>query len=392
MNTEGNEVFLDITQSYLKETYKGNLFPQGAIVFPKNGGAVLTNKRRILKYTSVVDLNTGVYISSPLIYNSFVNLIFQTIDFGQYFKGSAIPTIDRKTVENYYIGLPPFAEQQRIVDKVNSIFATIDSIGTEQSDLQVLTDDIQKRVLDLAIRGKLVAQDPADEPAPALIERIRAEKEALVKAGKIRRDKADSYIYKGDDNSYYEKLGAEIKNIDEFLPFQIPDNWIWVRVKHISSAIQYGLSNSAETHGNYKFLRITDIQDNTVIWKNVPYTQIPENEATQFVLHNDDLLFARTGGTVGKSFLVSDLKEKPVFASYLIRIQTLGVYIKFIKAFFESEYYWYQITDKAAGTGQPNVNGTKLGDLFLPLPPLLEQKRIVAQINSLFNQMQLFKN
>jgi type I restriction enzyme S subunit len=193
-------------------------------------------------------------------------------------------------------------------------------------------------------------------------------------------------------SSYYEKLGEIVKNIDDILPFEVPKNWTWVRIKHISSTIQYGLSNSAEMQGNYKLLRITDIQNGSVIWERVPYTTVSENEIKQFALCNDDLLFARTGGTVGKSFFVAGLKEKSVFASYLIRIRTLEVFSKYIKAFFESDWYWQQITDKSAGTGQPNVNGVKLGDLLIPLPPFVEQKRIVQEIDKLFEQIQLIKS
>ena len=179
--------------------------------------------------------------------------------------------------------------------------------------------------------------------------------------------------------------------IGDDLPFNLSKNWAWCRVKHISGVIQYGISNSAKMHGNCKLLRITDIQNNNVIWENVPYTTVSKNEAEQFALCNGDLLFARTGGTVGKSFLILDLKEISVFASYLIRIQVLSVFVEYIKLFFESNYYWQQVIDNATGTGQPNVNGAKLGDLFLPLPPLDEQHRIVAIIKSIFETLNLLE-
>ncbi|CEN32883.1 conserved hypothetical protein [Capnocytophaga canimorsus] len=144
--------------------------------------------------------------------------------------------------------------------------------------------------------------------------------------------------------------------------------------------VQYGVSKSAKSEGLYKLLRITDIQENKVIWENVPFTDIEEEEAESFVLENGDFLFARTGATVGKSYLVENLMQKSVFASYLIRISLLpNNNINYIKYFFNSEYYWQQISEKSVGIGQPNVNGTSLKELFLPLPPLSEQQHIVSK-------------
>jgi type I restriction enzyme S subunit len=148
--------------------------------------------------------------------------------------------------------------------------------------------------------------------------------------------------------------------------------------------IQFGLSNSAEIIGNYHLLRITDIQNNEVNWNTVPFTNIKSEQAEDYLLDIGDILFARTGATVGKSYLVSDLPVQSVFASYLIRVKLLEVDSQFIKYFFESKSYWEQITDKSVGIGQPNVNGTKLKEIILPLPPITEQHRIVTAIESAF--------
>ena len=227
------------------------------------------------------------------------------------------------------------------------------------------TKQIRQTILDLAIRGELVPQDPTDEPASVLLERIRAEKEQLIKDKKLKRDKKDN------------------KLIDE-IPFELPEGWEWCRLGEIGNNIQYGLSNPSSTFGKYKILRITDIQNNSVSWDTVPFVDIKEEEVNSFLLKKRDILFARTGATVGKSYLVSDLPYSTVFASYLIRISVFEVIsIQYIKYFFESDIYWEQITDKSVGIGQPNVNGTSLKTLLIPLPPLAEQHRIAQKVEQL---------
>ena len=165
---------------------------------------------------------------------------------------------------------------------------------------------------------------------------------------------------------------------------KLPKGWEVCTVGDISSLVQFGLSNSAETIGEYRLLRITDIQNNRVRWTDVPFTNIDKTEAESYVLNIGDILFARTGATVGKSFLITELPLVSVFASYLIRVKLLEVNPKYVKYFFESVDYWKQITDKSVGIGQPNVNGTKLKEIILALPPLAEQRRIVSAIESAF--------
>ena len=168
------------------------------------------------------------------------------------------------------------------------------------------------------------------------------------------------------------------------MPFAVPEGWCWVRVSDISSAIIYGVSESAKSEGKYKLLRITDIQNNKVNWNTVPLTDYPEEKAASYTLRTGDILFARTGATVGKSYLVDNsVPENSIYASYLIRVQVSSIInSNYVKYFFESSFYWNQIADNSVGVGQPNVNGTSLGNLWLPIPPIQEQERIVENLNS----------
>ena len=167
----------------------------------------------------------------------------------------------------------------------------------------------------------------------------------------------------------------------ENVPFEVPSSWAWATVNDISKSILYGVSESAKSEGKYKLLRITDIQDNQVDWETVPFTDFDEDKVSSYILHDGDIVFARTGATVGKSYLIEGLRQKTIYASYLIRVQTFDLILpEYVKLFFESGYYWEQIKLGSVGIGQPNVNGTILGNLNIPLPPFAEQKRIIIEI------------
>jgi len=168
------------------------------------------------------------------------------------------------------------------------------------------------------------------------------------------------------------------------VPFEVPESWCWVKVADISSVIVYGVSESAKSEGKFKLLRITDIQDNVVNWNTVPYTDYPESKSENYILQAGDILFARTGATVGKSYLVDDaVPENAIYASYLIKVRVSNMIIpQYVKYFFESGFYWEQIANNSVGVGQPNVNGSSLGNLWVPIPPIQEQRRIVDKLVS----------
>lgn len=245
---------------------------------------------------------------------------------------------------------------------------------------------LKNSILQWAIQGKLVPQDPNDEPASVLLDKIRQEKERLIKEKKIKRDKNASIIYRGEDNSYYEKILAtgEVKCIDEEIPFDVPNGWEWERWGNISQSIQYGYNAPALEYGAIKMVRISDIQENCVLWDNVPYCQIEENDIDTYLLKVNDILFARTGGTVGKSFLVEEVPEKAIYAGYLIRTRYSSLLNpRYMKSFMESQLYWEQLKNGTIATAQPNCNGKTLAKMLLPIPPTKEQDRIVEKLTQL---------
>ena len=187
-------------------------------------------------------------------------------------------------------------------------------------------------------------------------------------------------------SSYYEKILAtgEVKCIDEEISFDVPNGWEWERWGNISQSIQYGYNAPALEHGAIKMVRISDIQENCVLWDNVPYCQIEENDIDTYLLKVNDILFARTGGTVGKSFLVEEVPEKAIYAGYLIRTRYSSLLNpRYMKSFMESQLYWEQLKNGTIATAQPNCNGKTLAKMLLPIPPTKEQDRIVEKLTQL---------
>lgn len=226
--------------------------------------------------------------------------------------------------------------------------------------------ELKASILDLAIRGKLVAQDPDDEPASELLARIAGEKAKLIKEKKIKKSKPLDPI------------------ADDEIPFEIPDEWVWCRLGNVCMSIQYGYNAPAKPEGRIMMVRISDIQNGVVCWDGVPYCEIKESDIPDYLLQPNDILFARTGGTVGKSYIVDVVPHEAIYAGYLIRTRySADVCAKYFKLFMESTLYWEQLRDGTIATAQPNCNGQTLSKMMIPLPPLAEQRRIVEKVEEL---------
>ena len=329
--------------------------------------------------TEILAFNFGQHIAAQYAKTFFMSPYF--VDYamdGAY--GVKMPRIGSHRGNSALMPLPPYTEQIHLVNRIDELFEQIDIIEQNQTDIDTLYDEFRKRTLTLAIQGKLVPQNPNDEPANVLLERNRAEKKA-----KLGKKYVDSYIYKSDDNCYYEHIAGRAQDEQVEVPFDIPDNWAWVRWGNLSFSIQYGYNAPAKESGRIKMVRISDIHNNEVDWEHVPFCDINETDIKTYLLKENDILFARTGGTVGKSYLVTCVPEEAIYAGYLIRTQySAQLSAQYLKFFMESSLYWMQLKDGTIATAQPNCNGQTLSKMILPLPPLAEQKRIVAKINEMF--------
>lgn len=302
-------------------------------------------------------------------------------------KGVAYPAINDDRLYKALIPLPPLSEQHRIVAKIEELLPYIERYGKAEEHITALNttfpEALKKSILQEAVQGKLVPQDPDDEPASVLLERIRVEKQKLIKAGKIKKSKHESVIVTRDKIPY-EIIDGKERCIADEVPFEIPDSWCWCRWGTISESIQYGYNAPAKENGRIKMVRISDIQDNKVLWDTVPFCDIDEESIETYLLKQNDILFARTGGTVGKSYLVKEVPKDAIYAGYLIRTRySNNLSPEYLKFFMESEPYWIQLRNGTIATAQPNCNGKTLAHMLVPIPPLAEQKRIVAKIEEL---------
>ena len=292
------------------------------------------------------------------------------------------------TIKAYLTPIPPLDEQRRILTKLSEVLPVVNSYGAVYDETVAMQDAfperLKKSILQEAVQGKLVPQGPTDESAEDLLERIRAEKQRLIKEGKIKKDKHESVIFRRD-NSHYEKLDGMERCIDDELPFEIPESWAWVRWGAIAESIQYGYNAPAKQEGRIRMVRISDIHENTVAWSSVPFCDIDDSDIPTYLLQANDILFARTGGTVGKSFLVSEVPCESIYAGYLIRTRYSSLLCpQYLKYFMESPLYWQQLKSGTTATAQPNCNGQTLAKMLLPLPPANEQLRIVDNLARTF--------
>ena len=378
MNKEGNEAYLNYTDLFAINPKR--IFPKNSIVFPKNGGAVFTNKKRILAQDSVVDLNTAVFIPSSLLDMRYAYTIFSTIDFNDFYKGTALPTIKSNFVNTKFYGLPPIAEQKRIIDRIEELFNQITAIEQNQADIEKLYDEFRKRTLTLAIQGKLVPQNPNDEPASVLLESIRAEKKA-----KLGKKFVDSYIYKGDDNCYYEKVKDSVKEISDEIPFDAPKSWQWIRIDNLFQHNTGKALNSSNTKG----VLHPYITTSNVYWgyfsldrvKEMPFT---EDEFAKCSIVPGDLLVCE-GGDVGRAAIW----DKDIPMCIQNHIHRLRAYYPVCTAFYYFAFFVYKSIGLIGGKGigiQGLSSGT-LGKLIFPLPPLTEQERIVKQMEIILEKL-----
>ena len=301
-------------------------------------------------------------------------------------KGTTVDTITISAATNYLCVIPPINEQIRIIDIVENALVYVDTVCKNKESLHATLTTAKSKILDLAIRGKLVPQDPNDEPASVLLERIRAEKEELIKQGKIKRDKKESVIFKGDDNSYY-RLTSDNKRYDVSAPFDLPDCWEWTTFPTVAH-VELGktLDKVKNTGTYYPYLRSVNVQWGYTDLSDVKEMKFEPEEIERYTIKKNDLLICE-GGDVGRC-CVWNKNESILYQNAIHRV-------RFYNSINCNFYMYFMMYLEAKGTLKGISNGvtikhltnTVLSNITIPLPPLVEQERIVNAVETLFAQI-----
>ena len=286
-----------------------------------------------------------------------------------------IPPFD--VLKNYLIPLPPLQEQLLIQEKLSQVLSRIDTIDNKVNIVDKSIEQAKSKILDLAIRGKLVPQDPNDEPASVLLERIRAEKEELIKQGKIKRDKNESIIYKGDDNSYYERFadGSE-KCIDEEIPFSLPETWEWTR---LSSFCPYGDSEKVDTKNisdEAWILDLEDIEKDTGKILQYVFKSTRNSISTKHRFSKGQLLYSKLRPYLNKVVIAPN---DGYCTSEILPLTFYGsINPCYMQIFLMSSSFLSYVDMISYGVKMPRLGTTDGKRAIIAIPPLLEQERIVA--------------
>ena len=306
----------------------------------------------------------GGILPQYIVYCLLSSYVDRAIDKRSY--GVKMPRIDAGFMVNLPIPLPPISEQRFIVDRVEKVFSQISIIDTLQSQYQDNLATLKSKIIDAGIQGKLTEQLPEDGTAEDLYQQIQQEKLALEKAGKVKKSKPLPPIS------------------EEEKPFDIPDNWKWVSVGDVCTNIQYGTSKKSSETGKVPVIRMGNLQGGRIVYDKLAYTS-DDSEIEKYPLEVNDLLFNRTNSMelVGKTAIYKG--EMPaIYDVYLVRLTPVLMASDYLNYVMQTKYYWdYCRMVRIDANGQSNINAEKLKRFVFPLPPLAEQKRIVAKLEEL---------
>ena len=304
--------------------------------------------------------------------------------------GTSIKQLTVPMLAPKLIPLPPLKEQEGIVSRIATLDPLIEEYDKVERELTTLNEtfpeQIKKSILQYAIQGKLVPQDPNDEPASVLLEKIKAEKQKLIKAGKVKKDKQESYIYKRD-NRHYEKIGDKEVDITDEIPFEIPDSWAWTRLGNLVQVLSDGTHKTPQyVAKGVPFLSVQNISSGKFDFTKLKYiTQEEHSKLIQRVKPTyNDILFCRIG-TLGKAIKCTLDFEFSIFVSLgLIRLVNFSMndyMIILLNSPFGDR--WIQENKVGGGTHTFKLNLVDIPHMLLPIPPLAEQDRIVAKVEKL---------
>ena len=325
-----------------------------------------------------------------IIPSLFIYYFFTALNLNQYATATAQPGLAVSNIVEVFIPLPPLPEQLRIVSKIEKLLPLVKTYEQAQNGLNELNaslnEQLRKSILQEAIQGKLVPQIAEEGTAEKLLTEISEEKERLIKEGKLKKSAlTDSIIFKGDDNKYYEQVNKKCLDITEQIPFEIPENWVWVRMGQIGN---WGAGSTPQRvdanyyNGKILWLKTGELNNGIVYDTEEKVTQKAFQDCSLRMNKIGDVLIAMYGATIGKLAIVGkELTTNQACCGctpYLIYNWYLFYFLMASRDSF---------IKKGEGGAQPNISRVKLVEHLIPLPPLKEQYRIVTQIEKLFEQL-----
>ena len=400
-NIQSYKLILEDSDVFLPLEYRDeekNIQPGDTILVASTGSKAVIGKPAFVdKEYPNTQIGAFLRIARPIdpIIADYIALIFETEYYREHIRhsvqGTNINNIKAEYIENLLIPLPPHEEQVRVLAKLSGLEPALVQYDNVENTLQSLNasfpEALKKSILQEAVQGKLVPQDPSDEPAEALLERIRAEKQRLIKEGKIKKDKHESAIFRRD-NSHYEKLDGVERRIDDELPFEIPENWRWCRLKSIVNVVSARRVHQSDWRSEgVPFYRAREIGkladtgsvDNELFITEALYTEF----ASSGVPHPGDLMVTAVG-TLGKTYIVKDSDRFYYKDASVICFENFGkINPAYLKLLMYSPYMEEQIKQNSAGTTVGTITIVKANEYLIPLPPLMEQQRIVDQAERL---------
>ena len=298
--------------------------------------------------------------------------------------------INMYELNRYIVGIPPLDEQNRITQYLISVLPIVDNIASNKAELESLITQTKAKILDLAIRGQFVPQDPNDEPASVLLERIRAEKEELIKQGKIKRDKKESVIFRGEDNSYYEKMGDKVENISDEIPFELPDGWMWCRGRSCFSGME-----STKPQGEFFDYIDIDAIDNRLhrikTAKHLPASEAPSRASR--AVKTGSVLFSLVRPYLENIALVEKTHSHCIASTGFYVCNSNGILLpKFMFFLMISSYVVSGLNQYMKGDNSPSISKDNIESWLYPVPPMAEQKAICAKLKKVFNLIAKVEN
>ena len=376
-----------ITELALKET-SVRLNPIGSVLIAMYGATI--GKVGILNIEATTNQACCACIPFNGIFNKFLlyYLMSQNKRFNDMSEGGAQPNISRTKIVNYLFPLPPLEEQHRIVNQIESILPLIDEYGDLNNKLERLNNHFPNRIKDSilqeAIQGKLILQDSNDEPAIVLLERIKEEKEQLIREKKIKSNKNESVIFK-ENNHFYEKIGKnEPICIDDEIPFNIPNSWEWCRLNTVVTILGDGIHGTPnyDDNGDYYFINGNNLNNGEITIKENTKKVNYEEYLKHYRELNENTVLVSINGTIGNIAFYNN--EKVMLGKSACYFNLFKRILKnYIKILVESDYFMKYALNSATGTTIKNVSLKSMKNWLIPIPPYEEQKRIVRKIEDL---------